>query len=541
MRTVLSLIVLFLVLNVSAQWNDDTSVNTLVVESEGDVISSVGASTGATFVVFWKVVAAPVNYELRMQILDTDGNRVLGDDGMLVSNEIPMSTYTVTSNVAIDNEDNLYIGITATGGGEGVFVFKIDLDGNLLWEAGNAQVGAGYSARILPLENGESIVAWLSTAAYKVELQRFDAVGEAIWSESTFIANGSDATSPADLYSFSNGDFMVVFHRLLSGVSSNLFAQRFNAEGVSQWAANTQLSNTTTRYNTLYNGFVEGDVLFYGYSGSVGNRFDSYIQRLEMDGSIPWGMNGVDFDNNQTDFEMYTQITMDPGANHLWAICTYTDVNQNQKGEKVQKIMISTGYKLLGDNAKFVFPLSNDYKTHADHLYIQNGNPVFLIENGYDDSVSPTTLEMVFLDPVGDFLFEEETFPVATYAANKWRIHMSKAVDGQNVIVFKEEKGFIDGIFAQNYMDPTVGFEEIESNSFQISYNNPVDYVLQITGNIEIQTVDIHTIDGRKIYSRFYGKETMINLSVAHWNAGVYMASITSIQGEVSRIKILKK
>ena len=63
------IIFLFLVtfiasMNCYAQWTTDTVLNTLVADSEGGDMKAIGTSEGKTYVVFWKSVAPPVNYEL---------------------------------------------------------------------------------------------------------------------------------------------------------------------------------------------------------------------------------------------------------------------------------------------------------------------------------------------------------------------------------------------------------------------------------------------------------------------------------------------
>ena len=96
MKNLLKLFMFFAFITMNAQWTTDTVLNTLVADSEVGDMQAIGSSEGKTYVVFWKSVAPPVNYELRLQILDVDGLQLLGSDGMLVSDAIPMSTYTVT-------------------------------------------------------------------------------------------------------------------------------------------------------------------------------------------------------------------------------------------------------------------------------------------------------------------------------------------------------------------------------------------------------------------------------------------------------------
>ena len=164
MKTIINYLLLLLIsffpISTNAQWTSDTDINKLVTNSESGDMKALGMMSGKTYVVYWKAVAAPINYELRLQILDVDGFQLLGEEGMLVSDEIPMSTYTVIWNITIDSEDNLFIGVTGTGSGEPAYVFKLDDEGNNLWGSSGIQVGSGYSVTMLPLSNGEVIVSW---------------------------------------------------------------------------------------------------------------------------------------------------------------------------------------------------------------------------------------------------------------------------------------------------------------------------------------------------------------------------------------------
>lgn len=65
-----------------------------------------------------------------------------------------------------------------------------------------------------------------------------------------------------------------------------------------------QVSAKPLNYNGEYSAVADGNMVYYGYSTGENNRFDSYLQRINFsDGTKPWGVNGVDFDINQTNFE----------------------------------------------------------------------------------------------------------------------------------------------------------------------------------------------------------------------------------------------
>lgn len=537
LKTLLTICALFVVLAMNAQWTTDTAVNTLVVDSEGGDMKAVGASDGKTYVVFWKVVAPPTNYELRMQVLDTEGNQLLGADGALVSNTIPMSTFTVIWNIVTDADDNLYIGATGTGGGDPAYAFKLDSDGNHLWGTNGINVGAGFAVTILPLSSGEAIVSWFPGGSSV--MQKYDASGAAVWGSTQSIVNGGNDTVPANFFELSGGEFTLIFHSLLGGISSNLFAQRYDSNGVAQWGSPTQLSNQTTVFNRSYGGVQDGDVVYYGYFGSTGTRFDSFLQRVNADGTLPWGINGSDFDTNQTDYEMDTRIAFAEGSQNIWAVCTYTNTSQSQKGEYVQKFDKTTGDRGLTDTAKVVYPISADDNVHAGALQLKSDSPLFLHKSGMDNGVSPTTLGVVYLDTNGEFVWPEESRPVATFSANKSRIHYTAPVNNQSVAVFIEEKSTEPKIYAQNFLDEELTIDDITALQ-GVVFNNPVGEIFSIESKISIASVAVSTLLGQEIFSKDYNQQLKLNIKSAGWNPGLYLVRLKLVNGQEVAFKVLR-
>ncbi len=435
---------------ITAQWTTELDVNTQAGTSALSILKTLGASDGSTVVVFWKEVGAPTNLELRMQRLDANGVAQWGVDGMLVSDAISMSTYTVMGTAVLDADDNLYIGVTATDGELG-HVFKLDAQGNHLWDPAGVTFATGYGIVILPLSTGEAVVSWLNVP--NAFVQKFDASGGTLWPTAQPVISGSSKTAPAELFELSNGDVELMFHTYNFGVSSTLWAQRYaGATGEPVWSAPTQLSNKTTAWNTKYSAGQIGDATYLGYAAATGFRFDSFLQRVDPDGSLPWGINGADFDVNETDYEMNTRIAVGEGV--VWSICNYKDPNQTQNGERIQRFDSETGARQLTDNGKELFAIGTE-RVHASDLHLLNGAPLFLMESGMDNGVSPTELHLVALDAEGDFLWENTTEPLATFSANKSDTQLTPPVSGQVVAVWREAKAGTDAPFAQNFQFPT--------------------------------------------------------------------------------------
>ena len=529
-------ILIFIVsINGNAQWTTDTVLNTLVADSEVGDMQAIGSSEGKTYVVFWKSVAPPVNYELRLQILNVDGFQLLGNDGMLVSDAIPMSTYTVIWSIVTDNEDNLYIGITGTGSGEPAFVFKLDAEGNHLWGPNGVNVGTGYSVTVLPLSTGEAIVSWFPEG--ESVMQKYDASGNAIWGSTQSIIEGGNNTVPANIFELSNGDYIMVFHSLTFGINSNLFAQRYNSSGILQWTNPIQLSNYGTVFNRNYEGLQDGDTVYMGYTVSPGNRFDSFLQRIDADGTLPWGINGSDFDSNATDYEMDTKIAFEEGSNYIWSSCTYTNSSQSEKGEYIQKFDKETGARMFTDNAKEIFPIGSE-KVHAGSMYLINDSPLLLIKDGLDNGVSPTSLHALMLDENGDFAWPEETRPLATYSANKRRIQFTKPVNNQSVTIFIEDKGTGSKIYAQNFTEEILAINDNEFES-HLSFINPVTTNWEVKSKNTISAISIYNVLGQTIFELKNNSSNEVSINTEIWNSGIYLMKVNS-QTDIILKQIIK-
>lgn len=538
MKTLIFFIAFIVTLQLHAQWTTDTSQNTLVVDSEGGDMKAIGTSNGETYVVFWKVVAPPTNYELRMQVLDVEGNQTLGSDGILVSNTIPMSTFTVIWNIITDANDNIYIGVTGTGGGNPVFIFKLDASGSHLWPSAGINVGTGFVPTILPFASGETVVSWAPGG--EALMQKYDASGTPVWGSAQPIANSGNETSPGDMFELSGGDFMMVFHSLIGGINSNLYAQRYDAAGLLQWGPPVQLSNQVTAFNRSYGGVQDGDTVYYGYFGSTGVRFDSFLQRVNGDGNLPWGINGSDFDTSQFNYEMGTQIAHQPGSEFVWAICTSTNSSQSEKGEYVQKFDKTTGDRELGDSSKVVYAISANDNVHSGALQLKQDSPLFLLKSGFDNGVSPTTLGVVHLDTNGNFVWPEQSRPVATFAANKSRIHYTKAVNNQSVAVFIEEKTAEPKIYAQNFLDEPL---EVEDYDFEtaVTYTNPVNHELKLSCREAILTVSVFGLLGQLVFTEAYNPANQVTITTANWSNGMYLIQVTTESGLKQNLKVLKE
>lgn len=532
----------FMISATSAQWNPNTDQNLLVVNYESGAPFSATTNDGKTYIGFWKQVAAPVNFELWLQILDENGNKLLGTDGMMLSNQIPMGTSTVVEKTAVDASGNFYIGVTGTGAGTPAYIFKVTPQGTSVWPNG-INVGSGYLPTILPLSNNDIVVGMLSSTQTNMQVQRYNTAGQPVWAAPIGIASDDPTkqTAPSDFFELPNNEIALIFHKKVSAqTTSYLFAQKIDFNGNIQWSDGPiQVSTKSVAYNVKYSAVVDGSVVYYGYSTGQGNRFDSYLQRINFsDGTKPWGIDGVDFDVNQTNFEKNTRIAFSSGSPYIWAIANYTTPSQGSGGEYVQKFDKNTGARLFTDNAKQVFPISAEFMSHNGDLYLHEGKPYFVVEKRINTALLPTSYNAVLLNDSGDFAWSQQYIPMATFNASKSYLSVLKPLNKQAVIVFKEKKAgdATSVIYAQNLVFPntSLGTNDIVKSKPITLYPNPATDVIHLNGADDSNFM-IYNAVGQLVKS---GEIKKGEIAVQELVKGQY---ILKLKGQEKAIKFIKK
>lgn len=524
----------------NAQWNPNTDQNLLVANPiTGSAFSGI-TNDGKTYIAYWKKVDAPTNYELWVQLLDQNGNKLFGSNGIMLSNQIPMATYTISERTAVDSSGNFYIGVTGSGAGNPAYIFKITPQGTSVWPNG-ISITSGYLPVVLPLSNGDIAVSYTPANTGKMLVQRFSTAGQPVWANPVEILSNdpSKITMPADLFQLANGEIETVFHkRVSSSTTSYLFAQKLDLNGNIMWADGAiQIAQKTTSYNTRYKGVVDGNVLYYGYTTGEGNRFDSYLQRVNDDSSLPWGANGQDFDTNQTSFEKNMKIAFTPGSQFIWAVANYTPSAQGSGGEYVQKFDKNTGARLFTDNAKEVFAISTEFRIHTGDLHLVDDKPYFVIEKRINPAMLPTSLNAVLLDANGNFAWTQQFIPLATFNAEKTYVNVLNPVNGNGVIVFNEKKtGDANAmVYAQSFALPAAGlgvFDLKNTASIRL-FPNPATDFINLEG-LKDSEFTIYNMVGQRVQS---GKTVAAQINIHHLTKGKYLLKLKDYNQAFTFIK----
>lgn len=482
--------------NLPAQWTTNTLVNTEASNTSTSVCKTMSTSDGKTWMAYYKNVPAPNYFEMRAQLLDKDGVKLLGPEGVLVNNA-QHSSFTTVNSAIVDAGDNLIIAFSTTVTPNVVYVNKISTAGTQVWSSAGTSITNALNPKLGVLSNGDVIVSWIpqsGATTNRTFMQRLAAgTGAQLWPSPVSVepANPAHRTVCGHIMTLSGNDFIHVFHNRTgtAGLNSTLWAQRYTAAGNPVWAAPVQLADKSTVFNREYSPEMHNDTLFLGYFAATGLRQDAFLQRLNPNGTIPWGINGSDFATNNTYYEMDISLAIVPSSNIVWATSRLTSTSQGNQGTYVQQFNKSTGARLLTDNGKAVFNIiPPPYVTPVGMTLFSDNLPVIMLTK-YNTAVNQF-LYATKLDNNGGFVWPGDTVALGKFPATKGRMNLTRAVGDMAVAGWVETKGSLPLPYAQPiYSNGTTGLlppvASFTVNNEKVCRNSPVQFNSTSTGFVE--------------------------------------------------------
>ena len=470
---------------VYAQWTSTTNENTLVANANASDIQTANTNDGRTWIAFYSQRGN--NYDMRAQLLNANGERMLGDSGVLVSNK-KSGTATFVFNVCVDNDNNLIIAFQFQKQSDyECIIQKINTAGKTLWGNG-VKLGTGLAPYPVTLATNKIAVVWNNDN--KIDYQILSSSGVPQWTNyKEFSASG---VSRPQLLANTNGGFNMVYQSLVYfPFYTNLYEQRFDTTGTAMWSAPSKVSTITTASYRYFDVHIDNDSTYVGYYGnpSGSNRFNAYVQKINPNGIVKWGKNGkpfADFSGENDPYEQTIFIEKDKSTNNVWAVCTITNSLQTTSGVYVQKFDGHSGDRIFDNNAKVVLPISPRLISLAfSKLSLCNSEPVFLVTD------NSNMLAAIKLNSNGGKAWKYFLRPVGSSGNVKFRYGFTDFYKGQAVAVWQENKGDGDMPYAQNIRcDGTTGAASgakennpIALNSLTIKniFPNPVQSVLSAT------------------------------------------------------------
>ena len=175
-------------------------------------------------------------------------------------------------------------------------------------------------------------------------------------------------------------------------------------------------------------------------------------------------------------------------------------------------------------------------------MNIADQGPILLIKEGVDNGASPTALRATYLDDSGQSIWPEGLRDVATFQANKGRIHHTEMVNNQSVAVFVEQKSGSAKIYAQNIVEGEVVLSQNDFDSaIDLLFINPFSQnLLSKATNPEIYRVEIYDAYGRRIID-ITNTANLASYDVSQWASGLYYLRVSDQAQNEKIYRLLKE
>ncbi len=329
------------------------------------IVPHVAARMDGTAYLSWYALDTG-NYSIRMQRLDTTGNKQWGDDGILASS-VDSSSWVMDYDLAVDDQGNAILAYSNTTDFT-LRVQRIDHTGAAAWGQGTVLTNSAQGTRALTPHvvigsDGAVAIAWdesRNDATNHVVVQRIDASGQPVWATPFSIdPDGGQSPQFSQLIAGADGSVIVVWVEN-GGVNhpGDAYAQRIDDAGHAVWASKIKINGTAQLPFPMRPLIVpdgQGGLYAAWTALSGTTSFSGRIQHIAADGTAAWDAEGLAVADDSAMMQLPSAVAHVPGSSPLVVSWKRTDADQNYSGLTIQAFD-ATGAKLWSDPGLALVP-----------------------------------------------------------------------------------------------------------------------------------------------------------------------------------------
>lgn len=183
-----------------------------------------------------------------------------------------------------------------------VYAQRLDGAGVAQWAANGVVLGGGTGDQYAPVAvsdgAGGAIAAWQDTrlGGFDLFAQRVNGSGAAQWTANGVVLSSATGAQVYPVIATDGaGGAIVAWEDARTGTGDDVYAQRLDASGAAQWAANGVVVCVASSYQTVPAIVSDGagGAIVAWQDGRAGSQDDVYAQRLDAAGAAQWTVNGV--------------------------------------------------------------------------------------------------------------------------------------------------------------------------------------------------------------------------------------------------------
>jgi rubrerythrin len=382
---------------------------------------------------------------------DKDPNMIWGSSDTKIKQNSDTANQNYSS-VAIDTNGYITIVWHDSRNGESdrdIFAQKFDSLGNPLWGPSDIQVNQNLDStdqlypQVVTDSNGDAIVVWedhrSGTQIRDIYAQKLDFNGNPLWGSSDVKVNQNSAFSSSeepDIDIDSNDNVIVVWHENRTGpINWDLFAQKINSTGATQWGSSDKAVNQYTLNSQLEPAVAadsDDNAIVAWIDGRNGGTWKIYAQKLDSSGSAQWGSSDVKVAlDSHTQVEFDPDVDVDSGGN---AIIVWHDNRESPYDHIYAQKINATGVAQWGTTDRKVDQIStDDYRYFPAVIVDSDGNAIIVWDDDRNGLFNPDIYAQK-IDASGFTMWGASDVKVNQYSLSSDQKRPDVAIDSNGTI-----------------------------------------------------------------------------------------------------------
>jgi hypothetical protein len=462
-------LLLVMAVMVRAQWSNDPSQNLRITQLPTEqALPKVAITPDGYCYVCWFSIENG-DYSVRLQRFDVHGNKLWGDEGMVVSDH-PTETWLTDYDLDCDPYGNAVIAFQDIRTGyNDVFAYCISPSGNFLWGADGLQLSNNPDFEASPVvavtAAGSTVVAWQRApdGGYTyVMAQKISSSGQLQWGDGLIIQDSDQNVTWPRLFPVENDSIMLFWHKD-TGVpwspGRDLYAMKYDPAGNPLWS-DPALIYSTPGAPIIASLELEGDgangIFLTWYAVPSYNHFSVFAHYMDFNGNLLFPANGVEMATGLQNNHMYPGLAHLGNTNELLVFWSEQDANQTMRGIYGQKLT-ATGQRLWTDNGKEFIPLGD--KDPSILKATSTGTYAIVIYHYYDfGNYADCMLKAMCIDKDGEYVWEDEHVLLSSVESGKIHLEISPYLNDQVIAFWEDDRNGVSDIYGQNiHIDGSLG------------------------------------------------------------------------------------
>lgn len=539
-----SIISLFIAFSSFAQWNTDPAINNLICSQNQDQQDArLVTDTKGGAIITWVDFRNDANQlvaDIYAQRVNSNGNNMWANNGQAVCTNSSDQTAPVL--IADGKGGTIITWQDWRSGNRDIYAQRIDSSGNILWTTNGVGVVVKNShqqgPRIVSDGAEGAVIVWEDSinGNWDIFAQRINASGVTQWtSGGVVVCSATNSQVNPKIVADGTGSVYIVWQDKRNGQDYDVYCQKLNSSGAAQWTANGIA--VITAINSQINPKIDldnaGDIIIAWQHYNTGAGYDVYAQRLNSSGAKQWNTNGIPvcaLNGNQSAIDMTTESITD-GIIISWKDARNTNVNIY-----CQKVDLN-GNVMWTPNGVLI---SNPSHNQISPNMIGDGNGGGIIV--FQDSLSGIwDILAQRISSTGNVLWASGGVAVGIATDNQTNAKNVSDGSGGCIFSFQDKRSGDFDIYAYKIAgDSVTGIEPSDITETDISvFPNPFSENTTVFLPEGKHNISLFDLSGRELSSAFNISNKYV-IEKANLEAGTYLLAVNSENKHFSKLIIIQ-